>query len=84
MLEPPVTVGTIEVIGTPNIPVVDEGDVVTSSGIRMLVAEAVSERPTELIALTRNTYVAPGESPVKEIGELEPVAVTVSVPLETT
>jgi hypothetical protein len=26
----------------------------------------------------------PGASPVKEIGELDPVAVTVSVPLETT
>jgi hypothetical protein len=50
---PPVTVGTIGVIGTPKIPAVDEGVVVTRSGIRILVAEAVSERPTELIALTR-------------------------------
>lgn len=53
--EPPVTVGIIDVIGTPKIPVVVEGEVVTRSGILILVAEAVSERPTELIAFTRKT-----------------------------
>ena len=53
--EPPVTVGTIGVIGTPKIPVVVEGEVVISSGMRMLAADAVSERPTELIAFTLKT-----------------------------
>jgi hypothetical protein len=49
---PPVTVGTIFVIGFPNVVTVDEGAITTLSGSVIVTPDETLLVPTELIAVT--------------------------------